>query len=127
MFKTHCPACLKELENFFVCDACGAVQEPKEMGPFDLLGMTTEVPVNQMELQSHYFRCQRLIHPDAFVGQSADQQAKAHAWSEQINAAYQTLKDPLKTVAYILGSQGYDLSRTTFDPGILLEALTLQE
>lgn len=129
MFKEHCVQCQAPLTTPPIwCEICKHLQPPKDLSPFELLGLAPTLPINQVELQRTYFAYQRLVHPDCFIGASPSQQSYAQAWSRRLNDAYAVLKSPLTTIEHILQTKGYAIKEGTFfDLSVLSEALTLQE
>jgi len=119
LFMSKCCACGLLLNNPFLCVVCSTVQPFQALTPFELLAIAPDFPLNQLEVQKHYLDRQRLVHPDQCAG--------GEKWSEALNQAYQTLKDPLRTLQAVLEVHGYVLDPTIHDPVVLAEAFELQE
>lgn len=76
---------------------------------FAVLGVPLKVNVDKKELEDKMRNLQRRLHPDKFAGASQDEKAMAEAASAKVNAAFQTLSDPLaradRAVALCLGKK----------------------
>jgi molecular chaperone HscB len=113
------------------CSVCGAVQGPGDIDHFARLGMGRGFDVNLDELERQYFGFQRRLHPDRFAAKSSREKALSQQQATALNDAYETLKDPLKRAAYLLGLAGcpVDLnsSGTISDPVLLMEQMEKRE
>ncbi|MGE5506171.1 MAG: Fe-S protein assembly co-chaperone HscB [Actinomycetota bacterium] len=113
------------------CSVCGAVQGPGGTDHYSRLGMTPTFDVDQDLLQKQYFGFQRRLHPDRFAGKSGKEKALSQAQATALNEAYETLKDPLKRAAYLLGLLGHKVDLTACgtinDPELLMEQMEKRE
>lgn len=73
---------------------------------FSLLGIAPGFDIDLAALELAYFAAQRQYHPDRFVEKSEKEKLTAAQRSADINAAYQTLKEPLSRAQYLLKQQG---------------------
>lgn len=73
---------------------------------FALLGLSPAFEVDLAQLETAYFREQRLSHPDRFIKKPEAQRLAAAQRSVDLNAAYKTLKEPLSRAQYLLKLQG---------------------
>ena len=113
------------------CHACGAVQPAGNVDHFARLGVPRTFDVDIDKIEKQYLGFQRVLHPDRFVAKSAKERAIAEAQAADMNAAYETLKDPLRRAAYLLKLAGRDAAvshdKTVNDPALLMEAMEARE
>jgi molecular chaperone HscB len=113
------------------CSVCGAVQGPGAVDHYSRLGLTPTFDVDLDLLQKQYFGFQRRLHPDRFAGKSGKEKALSQAQATSLNEAYETLKDPLKRAAYLLGLLGHKVDLTACgtinDPELLMEQMEKRE
>lgn len=126
-WSCHAPVGLGEL----FCAACRAVQPPGNLDHFQRLGLPAAFPLDAAELDRRYFALQRQLHPDRFVTKSPRERAISQSQATSLNAAYETLKDPLDRAAYLLKRMGVDIDpgdgATIKDPALLMEAMEMRE
>ena len=72
---------------------------------FDILGMEPGFDVDLKALEKAYFTAQRATHPDRFIGKPEAERVAAITKSQQVNDAYETLKDPLRRAEHLLELQ----------------------
>ena len=93
--------------------------------------MTPGFALDAADLDRRYFALQRQLHPDRFVTKSARERAISQSQATSLNAAYETLKDPLERAAYLLKRMGVDIDpgdgATINDPALLMEAMEMRE
>lgn len=99
---------------------------------FKLLGLEPDFALDLAKLETIYFQHQRQFHPDRQITKSAAEKQKSLLVSMEINAAYQTLKDPLKRAQHLLELQGIRVNTDGQDtvkpsPELLMEMMTLRE
>ncbi|RAU21467.1 Fe-S protein assembly co-chaperone HscB [Paramagnetospirillum kuznetsovii] len=113
------------------CSVCGAVQGPGAIDHYSRLGMTPSFDIDQDQLQTQYFGFQRRLHPDRFAAKSAREKALSQSQATALNEAYETLKDPLKRAAYLLGLLGHPVDLTACgtinDRELLMEQMEKRE
>jgi molecular chaperone HscB len=113
------------------CHSCGAIQPGGNLDHFTRLGMPCTFDVDGDKLEKQYLGFQRVMHPDRFIAKSAKERAIAEAQAADMNAAYETLKDPLRRAAYLLKLAGRDAAvsrdQTVNDPALLVEAMEARE
>ncbi|MGE5548067.1 MAG: Fe-S protein assembly co-chaperone HscB [Solirubrobacterales bacterium] len=113
------------------CSVCGAVQGPGAIDHFTRLGLKPTFDVDLDQLQSQYFGFQRRLHPDRFAAKSPKERALSQQQATALNEAYETLKDPLKRAAYLLGQLGREVDLTACgtisDPELLMEQMEKRE
>ena len=97
---------------------------------FELFGLPQTFRVDRQRLDQRYRELQRVIHPDRYVNAGDVERRVSAQQAMQINAAYQTLKDPLHRGRYLLELAGIDHNdehRTTRDVRFLMEQMELRE
>lgn len=97
---------------------------------FELFHLPIALPIDISELSRQYQQLQRLYHPDNFAIADDRQKAEMMQKSATINAAYQTLKDPIRAAEYRVGLAGVDINdeqRTIKDSAFLMEQFELRE
>jgi molecular chaperone HscB len=113
------------------CHTCGAIQPPGQLDRFRRLGLDPDFDLDLDLVEKRYLGFQRAIHPDRFASKPARERAFAEAQAVALNEAYETLKDPLRRAAYLLGLKGVDAAvskdETVRDPELLMEAMEARE
>jgi molecular chaperone HscB len=113
------------------CHTCGAIQPPGQLDRFRRLGLDPDFDLDLDLIEKRYLGFQRAIHPDRFASKPARERAFAEAQAVALNEAYETLKDPLRRAAYLLGLKGVDAAvskdETVRDPELLMEAMEARE
>ena len=113
------------------CSVCGAVQGPGAIDHYARLGLRPTFEIDNDELERQYFGFQRRLHPDRFAAKSPKERALSQQQATALNEAYETLKEPLKRAAYLLGLLGrpVDLTAcgTISDPELLMEQMEKRE
>lgn len=112
------------------CATCQAVQPPGQADHFARLGLDRRFDLDPATLDRAYFSRQRQVHPDRFAGRSPREGAIAEGRSVSLNAAYETLRDPLRRAAYLLELAGHPIAgdgATIADPELLAEVMERRE
>lgn len=73
---------------------------------FELLGIRPRFDIDLKALEQAYFTAQRATHPDRFIGKGEAERMAAITRSQQVNDAYETLKNPLTRAEHLLEMQG---------------------
>ncbi len=128
---TMCRDCGATLAEPALCGACGALQPLPSLDHFARLGLAAAYGIDPATLERAYFAQQRRFHPDRFAARGSRQKALALAHATAINAAYETLGEPLARARYLLERAGQPLpgddGRTVGDPALLMEAMAWRE
>ena len=113
------------------CPTCRAVQPPRPLDHFARLGLVAGFDLDVAELDRRYFAAQRQLHPDRFATRTARERAISQSQAVELNAAYETLKDPLARATYLLALKGIsanpDGCHTVNDPTLLTEQMERRE
>lgn len=97
---------------------------------FELFELPVSCQVDLQRLSSQYRALQRAVHPDRFAGDDERQQRISIQYASHVNEAFDTLKQPLPRVIYLLKLAGRDVDmerNTIMDPGFLMEQMELRE
>lgn len=97
---------------------------------FELFDLPVSFDLDPVDLAGRYRQLQRLFHPDRFASASAPERRLSVQMTAQINAAFQTLKDPVARARYLLGLSGLDTGEDTdtrMQPAFLMEQMELRE
>jgi molecular chaperone HscB len=113
------------------CPTCRAVQPPRALDHFARLGLPAGFELDVAELDRRYFAAQRQLHPDRFATRTTRERAISQSQAVELNAAYETLKDPLARATYLLALNGIsanpDGCHTVNDPTLLSEQMERRE
>jgi molecular chaperone HscB len=97
---------------------------------FELFGLPIAFDLDPVDLAARYRELQRRFHPDRFASAPEPERRLSLQLTAQVNAAFQTLKDPVACARYLLGLQGIDTDEdtdTAMDTAFLMEQMELRE
>ena len=97
---------------------------------FELFRLEPDFDIDGDRLDRHFRALQQQFHPDRSAGAPAAEQRVAAQLSADINAGYQTLKDPVTRAGYLLERCGIDLKALQREPvsgDFLLRQMELRE
>lgn len=97
---------------------------------FELFDLPAAFDIDVAALQPRYRELQRQFHPDRFAAEAPEQQRAAVAKAADINAALNTLKDPVARARHLLDLAGRPLqieSTTVSDADFLMAQMELRE
>lgn len=97
---------------------------------FELFALPATFEVDAAELASRYRELQRRFHPDRFAAASESERRLSVQLTAQINAAFQTLRDPVARGRYLLELRGVhtnEESDTRMNPAFLMQQMELRE
>ncbi|KAJ2797476.1 molecular chaperone [Coemansia helicoidea] len=85
--------------------------------------------VDVARLRRSFLKLQQSVHPDIYARREKIESRLAAAQSVWVNAAYATLKDPLRRARYLLRLHGRDLveDEQVSDPELLMEIMESRE
>jgi molecular chaperone HscB len=97
---------------------------------FELFGLPATYDLDIADLAARYRELQRRFHPDRYATAPESERRLAVQMTAQINAAYQTLRDPVARGRYLLGLRGVTTDEDTdtrMDPAFLMQQMELRE
>ena len=97
---------------------------------FTLLGLPKRFELDTLALDARFRVLQREVHPDRFAAADDAARRASMMLATQINAAYQTLRSPLKRASYLLEQAGIDIgaeSNTAMSPEFLMSQMMWRE
>ena len=100
------------------------------MNYFELFHLAPSFALDTDQLAVQYRQLQQQYHPDRYAAASDGERLQALQQASDVNAAYQTLKDPLSRAEYLLMLQGLDIrgeQQTLQDPEFLMQQLSWRE
>lgn len=92
------------------------------------LPISTEVDLSQLNAKNR--ELQQLVHPDRFANGSDAEKREAMQKTSLLNEAYNTLKNPVSRLQYMLSLKGLDMNAetdTTMDGAFLMEQMEFRE
>ncbi|MBE2893717.1 Fe-S protein assembly co-chaperone HscB [Spirabiliibacterium falconis] len=98
--------------------------------PFELFDLPLVFNLDLTVLNARYLQLQKAHHPDNFANASSERQLQAVQQTADINAAYHTLKNPLRRAQALLqwaGGEEWNGEQTVHDSAFLLQQLNLRE
>ena len=108
-----------------------AVANPSVSNYFELLALPKQFELDDKQLRDVYLQMQRVCHPDQLARKGATERIAAMQMSADMNAAYLTLKDPLKRAEYLLLLEGVTVGSEegAIKPSqmLLMESMELRE
>jgi len=93
---------------------------------FTIFGLFPDFILDLADLEKRYFIAQRTFHPDRMAGKSANARRMAISQSMLVNAAYETLKSPLRRASYLLSLHGI-AENSKPSHALLMEMMELRE
>jgi len=90
--------------------------------------VSTDPDLNQLKEKNREW--QQQVHPDRFANSSDAEKREAMQQTSLINQAFNTLKDPVLRLQYMLSLKGVDMNSetdTTMDGAFLMEQMELRE
>ena len=110
------------------------------MNYFEIFGLPRKLGVDTAALQRRFYELSREHHPDFHQAAPAEEQARVLQTSARVNAAYRTLRDPIRRAQYLvrLEEEGERAASATEDdrtderklaapPELLAEMFEIQE
>lgn len=95
---------------------------------FQIFQLDVSFQINLEQLSERFHELQLTVHPDKFVVASDQEKRLAAQWASQINAAFDTLKQPLSRAIYLLKLKGIDLeANPNLSPAFLMGQVELRE
>ena len=125
----NCWSCEKKIgyKDFF-CNACGVLQKPFELNPFDIFSVDKKFEIDTKILEEKYLELQILLHPDKFINASQEEKDFSNIHTSFINNAFKILSDDVSRIKVLLEFFGYKISENESfqDVSVLEEIMELQ-
>src|ERR1700691_4074101 len=83
------------------CSACGKVQPPVPVDYFTFFGFPRKLDLNVFTLEHGFYHLSRKLHTDLYGRANQQEQEWSLEQSSLLNAAYRTLKDPIRRTQYL--------------------------
>lgn len=105
------------------------MQSPLTKDFFSLFGLPVDFHIDDEALTARYREMQSAVHPDRYASAGGQEQRIAMQVAARVNEAYQTLKNPLSRIRYILELKGVDLGGggAAPDPSFLMRQIEWRE
>lgn len=98
-----CWNCQSEIDGVFFCANCVKVQPvTHDSDYFSVFGLPRKLNIDLGVLESKFHELSRKLHPDFYQGKSERERVLSLDNSAVINAAYSTLKEPLRRMEYLV-------------------------
>jgi molecular chaperone HscB len=117
------------MADLFFCPSCKALQAyPEKTDYFRCFGLGRHLQMDPEKLEETFHDLSRKFHPDFYQRKSQEEQQISLENAAILNKAYQTLKDPMKRAAYLIGLFEGGRNITAEAPADLFEEIfALQE
>lgn len=97
---------------------------------FEIFSIDVSTTPDLNVLNENNRELQRLVHPDKFASSDESQKRQAMQKTSLINQAFNTLKDPVLRLQYMLSLKGVDMNAetdTSMDGAFLMDQMELRE
>ena len=97
---------------------------------FEIFSLAVSGDPDMRQLNEKNRELQQRVHPDRFATASDAEKREAMQKTSLVNEAYNTLKDPVSRLQYMLTLKGMDISAetdTTMDGAFLMEQMEFRE
>ncbi len=128
--RSICWHCQSEVPGEYFCGRCVKVQPlSRELDYFTCLNLPRILNLDERALEKTFYALSRTFHPDYFAMKDASEQAISLGNTALLNAAYQTLKDPIRRTEYLIRLEAGSAQtvRTAPPADLFEEILELQE
>ena len=125
----NCWSCDKKIgHKDFFCNACGVLQKPFELNPFDIFSIDKKFEIDTKILEEKYLELQILLHPDKFINASQEEKNFSNIHTSFVNNAFKVLCDDVSRIKLLLECFGYQISENEsfHDVSVLEEIMELQ-
>jgi len=97
---------------------------------FELFGLPASYNIDTADLATRYRELQRRLHPDRYTTAPESERRLAVQMTAQVNAGYQTLRDPVARGRYLLELKNVNTGEDTdtrMDPAFLMQQMEMRE
>lgn len=103
MARSMCWHCQSEAHGEYLCGRCVKVQPlSPDLDYFTCLGLPRLLTIDPDGLEAKFYELSRMFHPDFYQDKSETERTISLGNSALLNAAYRTLKDPIRRAEYLL-------------------------
>jgi molecular chaperone HscB len=104
-----CPNCSNDSErHIHFCSECQKILPlPDRVDYFRFLEIPEKLAMDVNQLEKEYFRLSRKFHPDFYQRRPNEEQHNALDRSAALNRAYETLRDPVRRIEYLMRLRGF--------------------
>jgi molecular chaperone HscB len=98
--------------------------------PFETLGVEARFDLDLAALEKRHRELSKTLHPDRYASGSGAERRMALGRAIDVNAAYRTVKDPIKRAEALLARAGLDVGETRepkAPPALLMEMMEARE
>ena len=130
MARSMCWHCQSEVSGEYFCDQCVKVQPlSKELDYFTCLGLPRLLTIDTGLLERKFYEMSRVFHPDFYQTKTDAEREISLRNSALLNAAYRTVRDPIKRADYLVSLEAGAVKeiRTSPPADLFEEILALQE
>ncbi len=130
MARSMCWHCQSEVPGEYFCGRCVKVQPlSRELDYFTCLNLPRALNLDKKALEDTFYALSRTFHPDYFATKDEHEKAISLGNTALLNAAYRTLKDPIRRVEYLIRLEAGSAQtiRTAPPADLFDEILELQE
>ena len=90
----NCWSCDKKIGyKDFVCNACGVLQKPFELNPFDIFSIDKKFEIDTKILEEKYLELQITLHQDKLINSSQEEKNFSNIHTSFVNNAFNFLCD----------------------------------
>jgi molecular chaperone HscB len=102
--QIRCSSCGSPLAPPFLFCSCGKPQKlnAAKINHFQLFGIAPAVLLDEKALERSFWGLQKQLHPDLFATRAAEDRDISAANAAAVNVAYQTLREPVTRVQYLI-------------------------
>lgn len=95
--------------------------------PWVILGLSPSYSVDLAALDARYHELSKVVHPDRQVGKSPAERRRALSLAVDVNAAYRSLRDPIRRAEALLARGGRAAERAAPSAEFLMDVMELRE
>jgi molecular chaperone HscB len=118
----NCWLCQKPVSTrALFCHHCGTIQPVRDIDHFARLGLERRIDIDLEMLERQYAALSRTLDPQRFLIRGIGERGHASKQLDALNAAYETLRDPLGRGRYWLR-----LNEKTFEESVDANALVVE-
>ncbi len=126
-----CSSCGVTVPNqVHFCISCEHILPlPDRVSYFEFMELPLKLDIDLKDLEKTFYRLSRQFHPDFYQNRPDSEQRAALARAATLNRAYDTLRDPIRRIEYLMRLSGFEPStpKNQVPPDLMMEILEIQE